>query len=252
MSDIPRAQDQLFDRGSSAREKYAALVVGRPGWAALIKHEVITLASQNTPGALGLALRQALYPALLGACGRNVVFGQNVVLRHPHKIRIGDNVVIDDNCLIDAKGASNRGITIGQGVFIGRNTILSCKNGDIEIGDGSNIGFNCELFSASAVRVGRDTLVAAYCYVIGGDHDFSDPSKSVLAQERRSAGVSIGDGAWLGAGAKILDGVIVGDHAVIGAGAVVRESVPTRAIAVGIPAKVVGQRPSATPEAVAE
>ena len=32
------------------------------------------------------------------------VFGQNVALRHPHKIRIGDNVVIDDNCLLDAKG----------------------------------------------------------------------------------------------------------------------------------------------------
>jgi acetyltransferase-like isoleucine patch superfamily enzyme len=252
MSDIPRAQDQLFDRGSSAREKYAALVVGRPGWGALIKHELVTLASQNTPGALGLALRQTLYPMLLGACGRNVVFGQNVVLRHPHKIRIGDNVVIDDNCLIDAKGATNHGITIGQSVVIGRNTILSCKNGDIEIGDGSNIGFNCELFSASAVRVGRDALVAAYCYVIGGDHDFSDPSKSVLAQERRSAGVSIGDGAWLGAGAKILDGVIVGDHALIGAGADGRESVPTRAIAVGIPAKVVGQRPPATPDVVAE
>jgi acetyltransferase-like isoleucine patch superfamily enzyme len=252
MNDIPRAQDQLFDRGSSAREKYAALVVGRPGWAALIKHEVITLASQNTPGALGLALRRALYPALLGACGRNVVFGQNVVLRHPHKIRIGDNVVIDDNCLVDAKGASNRGITIGQGVFIGRNTILSCKNGDIEIGDGSNIGFNCELFSASAVRVGRDALVAAYCYLGAGTHDMDDPSRPVIEQGRVSQGIALGSGVWLGAGAKILDGVIVGDHAVIGAGAVVRESVPTRAIAVGIPAKVVGQRPSAAPEAVAE
>ena len=127
------------------------------------------------PGALGFALRKTLYPALLGACGRNVVFGQNVVLRHPHKIRIGDNVVIDDNCLLDAKGESNHGITIGSGVFIGRNTILSCKNGDIEIEDGANIGFNCELFSASRVRVGRDTLIAAYCYVIGGDHDFGRP-----------------------------------------------------------------------------
>ena len=38
--------------------------------------------------------------------------------------------------------------------------------------------------------------------------------------------VSIGDGAWMGAGAKILDGVTIGAHAVIGAGAVVRESVP--------------------------
>ena len=73
------------------------------------------------------------------------------MLRHPHKIRIGDNVVIDDNCLIDAKGDANRGITIGSGVFVGRNTILSCKNGDIELGDGANVGFNCEIFSASRV-----------------------------------------------------------------------------------------------------
>ena len=244
MPEIPRAQDQLFDRRTSAREKYAALVVGRPGWAALIKHELITLASQNTPGALGLAIRQTLYPRLLGACGRNVVFGQNVVLRHPHKVRIADDVVVDDNCLIDAKGESNRGITIGRGVFIGRNTILSCKNGDIELGEGANIGFNCEIFSASTVRIGREALIAAYCYIIGGDHDFSDPSKPVLAQTRRSEGVTIGDAVWLGAGAKILDGVAVGDHAVIGAAALVRESIPARAIAVGIPAKVVGERPA--------
>jgi acetyltransferase-like isoleucine patch superfamily enzyme len=252
MPEIPRAQDQLFDRRTSAREKYAALVVGRPGWAALIKHELITLASQNTPGALGLAIRQTLYPSLLGACGRNVVFGQNVVLRHPHKVRIGDDVVIDDNCLIDAKGESNRGITIGRGVFIGRNTILSCKNGDIELAEGANIGFNCEIFSASMVRVGREALIAAYCYIIGGDHDFSDPSKPVLAQTRRSEGVTIGDAVWLGAGAKILDGVAVGDHAVIGAAALVRESIPTRAIAVGIPAKVVGERPMSAAGVVAE
>jgi acetyltransferase-like isoleucine patch superfamily enzyme len=252
MTDIPRAQEQLFDRRMSAADKYAALVVGRRGWAALIKHELVTMASQSTPGALGLALRQALYPLLLGACGRNVVFGQNVVLRHPHKIRIGDNVVIDDNCLVDAKGETNRGITIGSGVFIGRNTILSCKNGDIDLDDGANIGFNCEIFSASAVRVGRDVLIAAYCYLIGGDHDYRDPSQPILSQGRRSAGVTVGDGAWLGAGAKILDGVAVGDHAVIGAAALVRESIPSRAIAVGIPARVIGQRPAAPAAQVAE
>jgi acetyltransferase-like isoleucine patch superfamily enzyme len=242
MTDIPRAQDQLFDRRTSARDKYTALVVGRPGWGALIKHELITMASQSTPGALGLALRRTLYPSLLGACGRSVVFGQNVMLRHPHKIRIGDNVVIDDNCLIDAKGDDNRGITIGSGVFIGRNTILSCKNGDIEVEDGANIGFNCEIFSASRVRLGREALLAAYCYLIGGDHDFTDPTLSVLAQPRRSMGISVGAGAWLGAGAKVLDGVSVGDRAIVGAGAVVRDPVPAGSIAVGIPAKVIGQR----------
>lgn len=239
---IPRAQDQLFDRRSSAREKYARLVVGRDGWPALLKHELITLATQSVPGALGLALRQAFYPSLLGACGRGAVFGQNVVLRHPGKIRIGSDVVVDDNCLLDAKGSSNAGIDVGDGVFIGRNTILSCKEGDIRIESGANIGFNCELFSASRVHIGRNVLIAAYCYVIGGDHDFSDPGTTVLEQERRSAGVSIGDGAWLGAGAKILDGVTIGAGAIVGAGAVVRDSVPALAIVAGVPARIVGRR----------
>jgi acetyltransferase-like isoleucine patch superfamily enzyme len=242
MPDIPKAQEQLFSPRSSARAKYSALVVGRPGWGALLKYECVQLVSQHVPGALGLALRKTLFPSLLGACGSNVIFGQNVVLRHPHKIRIGDNVVIDDNCLIDAKGDTNAGITIGNGVFVGRNSILSCKNGDIRIADGANIGFNCEVFSASVVTIGRDTLLAAYCYVIGGDHDFSNPSVAVLEQGRRSAGVSIGAGAWLGAGAKILDGVAIGDGAIVGAAAVVRDAVPAGAIAVGIPARVVGER----------
>jgi acetyltransferase-like isoleucine patch superfamily enzyme len=242
LANIPRAQDQLFAAGQSAREKYSALVVGRPGWGALLHYEIVQLLGQHVPGALGLAMRRTLFPSLLGRCGRNVVFGQNVVLRHPHKIRIGDNVVIDDNCLLDAKGDANRGIAIGSGVFVGRNSILSCKNGDIDLADGANVGFNCEVFSASRVTIGRDTLLAAYCYVIGGDHDFSDPSAAVIEQGRRSEGVSIGAGAWLGAGAKILDGVTIGDGAIVGAGAVVRDAVPAGAIAVGMPARVVGQR----------
>jgi acetyltransferase-like isoleucine patch superfamily enzyme len=241
---IARAQDQLFAPGTSARAKYAALVVGRPGLGALVTYELIVTFAQSWPGALGLAIRKALYPLLLGSCGRNVVFGQHVVLRHPHKIHIGSNVVVDDNCLLDAKGETNRGIRIADGVFVGRNSILSCKDGDIELADGANIGFNCEVFSASRVTIGRGVLMAAYSYVIGGDHDFSDPSKPVLEQSRTSAGVAIGDGAWIGAGAKILDGVTIGDGAVIGAGAVVRDAVPAAAIAVGIPARVVGSRGS--------
>ncbi|PYR17191.1 MAG: hypothetical protein DMF95_34100 [Acidobacteria bacterium] len=239
---IAKAQEQLFDSGRSASAKYAALVVGRPGLGSLLKYELIMTTAQPRAGALGLVLRKRLYPLLLGSCGRNVVFGQNVVLRHPHKIHIGSNVVVDDNCLIDAKGETNRGIRIGDGVFIGRNTILSCKNGDIELADGANIGFNCEVFSASRVTIGKSVLMAAYGYVIGGGHDFSDPSTPVIEQTRTSAGVTIGDGVWMGAGAKILDGVTIGDGAVLGAGAVVRENVAARAIAVGIPARVVGSR----------
>ena len=239
---IEKAQEQLFDSRRSSRQKYVALVVGRTGLAALLQYELIVTLTQSCPGALGLGLRKTFYPMLLGSCGRHVVFGQNVVLRHPHKIHIGNDVVVDDNCLLDAKGESNRGIRIGDGVFIGRNTILSCKNGDIDLGDHANIGFNCELFSASRVTIGASALLAAYTYVIGGDHDFSDPSKSVLEQTRTSAGVTIGPGAWMGAGAKILDGVTIGHHAVVGAGAVVRADVPAHAVAVGVPARIVSNR----------
>jgi acetyltransferase-like isoleucine patch superfamily enzyme len=234
-----KAQEQLFAPGKSSRQKYAELIVGRPGLGALLRYEFVMTIAQARAGALGLALRKTLYPRLLGSCGRNVVFGQNVVLRHPHKIHIGSDVVIDDNCLLDAKGSRNAGISIGDGVFVGRNTILSCKDGDIELGESANIGFNCEIFSASRVTIGARVLMAAYAYVVGGDHDFSDPAKSVLEQTRKSAGVTIGDGAWIGAGAKMLDGIAIGERAIIGAGAVVRSDVPAFATAVGVPARVV-------------
>jgi acetyltransferase-like isoleucine patch superfamily enzyme len=242
VTNIPRAQEQLFAPGSAAA-KYARLVVGRPGWGALVRHELVTQLSQHVPGAIGLWLRQRLYPRLLGTCGRNVVFGQNVVLRHPHKIRIGNNVVIDDHCLLDAKGDSNQGISIGSGVFVGRNTILSCKNGDIEIGNDANVGFNCEVFSASRVVIGRGTLLAAYTYLIGGDHQVTDRLRGVLEQVRQSAGIVVGDGAWLGARVSVLDGSRIGDRAIVGAHAVVRGDVPDGATAVGIPARILDPGP---------
>jgi acetyltransferase-like isoleucine patch superfamily enzyme len=239
---IEKAHDQLFAHGVSASAKYAAHVVGREGLGALLRHEFVVTLTQSCPGALGLLLRKTCYPWLLGSCGRDVVFGQNVVLRHPHKIHIGSNVVIDDNCLLDAKGTSNRGIRIGSGVFVGRNSILSCKNGDIEIEDGANIGFNCEVFSASRVILGRDVLVAAYAYLIGGDHAVEDRSRPMQAQARSSKGITVGAGAWVGAGAKLLDGVTVGAGAIVGAGAVVRSAVPDRAVAVGVPARILPDR----------
>ena len=84
------------------------------------------------------------------------MFGVNVTLRHPHKIAIGDNVVIDDQCCLDAKGTDNRGIAIGNGVFVGRNTILSCKNGDIVIEDRANLGLQLrDLLGVARARRAR-------------------------------------------------------------------------------------------------
>lgn len=230
-------QKEMFSPDSSNVQKYCDLVVGQRGFLALLKYEFIT-SHACVPGALGLFLRSKLYPCLLKECGSGVTFGQNVVIRHPHKISIGSNVVIDDNCVLDAKGTDNDGIRIGNGVFLGRNSILSCKNGDITLEDNVNIGFNCEVFSASKVVLGKSTLVAAYTYFVGGGHDYDDPTTSVLDQGRSSAGIECGEGAWFGAGAKILDGVAVGAHAIIGANSVVTRDVPEYAVAAGTPATV--------------
>jgi acetyltransferase-like isoleucine patch superfamily enzyme len=163
-------------------------------------------------------------------------------LRHPKKIKIGDNVVIDDNCVLDAKGQSNQGINIGSGVFLGRNTILNCKNGNINIDDNANFGFNCHIFAAGNVNVGKNALIAAYTYFVGGDHTFAQTDVAPLFQPRTAKGINIGDNIWIGAGVRILDGISVGRDVIIGANAVVNKDIPDFAIAVGIPAKIIKSR----------
>jgi acetyltransferase-like isoleucine patch superfamily enzyme len=235
-------QEELFAPGRSKVERYSQLVIGKPSLWALLKYELIVTLTGWIPGALGLVLRSRLYPLLLGRVGRNVTFGSNVVLRHPHKIRIGSNVHIDDGCCVDAKGTDNRGISIGDGVFIGRNTILSCKNGDIVVDDHANIGFNCEIFSGSHVRLGKNTLVAAYTYLVGGDHEYRRVDVPVLHQGRIARGIEVDDNVWLGAHVVVADGVHIGRDAIIGAGAVVIGNIPPFHIAAGIPAKSLRDR----------
>jgi acetyltransferase-like isoleucine patch superfamily enzyme len=243
-------QDELFNESRSKADKYRDLFVGRPGWWALFKYELALMLGSWVPGAIGFVLRSRLYPLVLGSVGSNVIFGVNVTLRHPHKIHIGDNVVIDDLCCLDAKGTDNKGLSIGNGVFIGRNTILSCKNGDIIIEDRANIGFNCEIFSASRVRVGKDILMAAYTYLVGGDHLYDRTDIPVLQQGRTARGIDVGDGAWLGAHVVVTDGSTIGRDAIIGAGAVVVGDIPEFAIATGIPAKVTRDRRYSSPQAL--
>jgi acetyltransferase-like isoleucine patch superfamily enzyme len=228
------------EQGSRWR-KYAEWVVGKTDLASVVKYELITFFVGNLAGALGLYLRGRLYPYILGAVGNNVVFGRGITLRHPHKIRIGHNVIIDDYCVLDAKGQSNKGISIGDDVFIGRNTIIYCKDGEIEIQPRANISFNCVVFSSHRVQIGPETMVAAYCYIMsGGSYEYHRSEVSFSAQDGYAKGPTlIGEGCWLGAKVVVLDGVTIGDRTVIGAGAVVTKPLPSDAVAVGVPAQVV-------------
>ncbi len=225
-------------------KQYAELVVGKTELVSLLRYELITGVLGNLPGAVGLYLRSKYYPWILGAVGSNVVFGRGITLRHPHKISIGNNVVIDDHCMLDAKGRTNGGITIGDGVFIGRNSIVYCKDGDIDIQPRVNISFNCEVFSSLRVVIGRGTLIAAYCFVMsGGTYTYGESDVAFVDQEGCAKGPTvIGEGCWLGARVTVLDGVSIGSRTVLGAGAVITKDLPDRVVAVGVPATVLHKR----------
>ena len=74
----------------------------------------------------------------------------------------------------------------------------------------------------SAVKGGRDIRIE-HLVTIGAE---------------RNASPSLGDGVFIGAGAKIIGAVHIGNHAKIGANAVVTHDVPDHCTAVGIPARI--------------
>jgi acetyltransferase-like isoleucine patch superfamily enzyme/uncharacterized membrane protein YbhN (UPF0104 family) len=223
--------------------KYREMCLGH---APLLLYELAMTLAQNTGGALGMLLRKNLYPRLLGRCGRGVIFGKGVTLRHPDRIWIGDGAVIDDNVVLDAKGPDGEApnIVIGDSVFLGRGTILSCKGGTIELGDNVNLGASCQIQSESSCRVGANVLFAGYCYVVaGGNHGLARLDIPPIQQQPISrGGVTICDGAWLGANVKVIDGVTMGRDSVAAAGAVLVRSCADYDIVGGVPAKVLRNR----------
>jgi acetyltransferase-like isoleucine patch superfamily enzyme len=73
------------------------------------------------------------------------------------------------------------------------------------------------------------------------DHLFEGMERPIMQQGISARGITVEDGAWIGAGAIVVDGVRVGARAVVGAGAVVTRDVPPRTLAAGVPARVIRQ-----------
>lgn len=232
-------QAALTDQKKSALKKYQEVVIGRPGLVRLIWFELLTMFLGPLPGAVGLLLRSKLYPFLFASVGKKVVFGRSMTIRHPHKIEIGDNCVFDDYSVLDAKGEDNRGIKLGKNVMIGRSTVLSCKNGNISIGDNTNVAMNCFIQSAREVEIGSYVLFGAFCYVIGGgDHKTDRLDIPILSQGQVVRGVIIEDNCWLGGGVLVQDGSLIGRDTIVGSGSVVRKELPSFSVAAGVPATV--------------
>lgn len=250
---------KIFDEQEPPSRKYRRLVIGEGTWWEFIKYEVLTTCLGPLPGALGLALRKRLYRLLFEEIGEGVVFGRNVVVRHPRRVRLGDGVVIDDGCVIDARGGELEGVTIGDRVILNRGTVIQAKVGPIHIGAESDIGAGSGLYSQGGIHVGERVAMGGQCIVGGGLIDPrrtpSEPGEDPTGtrdQRKVSKGpVRIGDRVAMGVAVIVLDGVEVGAGCIVGAGAVLREAVPPYTIVVPHQRLILLPRSGDTPEPAA-
>jgi acetyltransferase-like isoleucine patch superfamily enzyme len=106
------------------------------------------------------------------------------------------------------------------------------------VGDKSYFGKDVFLDLKDKIVVEERVTVAMRATIL----THTDVGNSPLAEGAipvTQAPVMIRAGAYIGAGAMLLQGVEIGERAVIGAGAVVTGSIPADSIAVGVPARVV-------------
>ena len=155
-------------------------------------------------------------------------------------IRIEENVSINGD--IDIRNRENGKINISRDVSIDTNSrFVVANNAILNIGPGCRIGpysiFNC----GEDISIGRDCIFGGYCYFQSSNHGIKK-GELIKNQTHTYGKISIGEGVWIGAHVKILAGTFIGDGAVIGANAVVTKNIPSNAIAVGTPARVISYR----------
>jgi acetyltransferase-like isoleucine patch superfamily enzyme len=231
-------------------QAYLDLQVGSTGFWSLAKYELLASFGTLLPGSLGLAFRRMLWPSLFERSGRNVVWGRNVVVRHPGKMVIGEGVLVDDDCFFDAKGSGSGEFRIGDEVLVSRGCIVSGKGGNLDIGPRANIGAYSQIWSLGGLSIGADARLAGHCYIGGGGYDPDGPIDVPMSEQPVVPGfIEVGSDCWLGAGVVVLPGVKVGRGSVVGAGSVVTRDIPAYSIAVGAPARVIRRRRFAPPEA---
>lgn len=125
----------------------------------------------------------------------------------------------------------------GSMVDIGRKISFSSH---VTLGDRSSIGD--EAYILGKVVIGNDVMTAARCAFIASNHNINRVDIPMNQQGGKESQIVIGNNVWIGYGSCITAGVHVGDGAVIGAGAVVTKDVPPNAIVGGVPARVLKYR----------
>lgn len=178
--------------------------------------------------------------------GGIVFIGKRVVIENFHLMKIGRNSRIENNCIIGALGKV--GLTIGNNSSIGVFSRVIVSSGYQNLGEyiriGNNVGVGgySNLGGSGGVCIGDNTIIGPYFSAHPENHIFEDINKEIRLQGTQRAAIIIEENCWLGAKVTVLAGVTIGKGSIIGAGAVVTKNIPEYSIAVGNPAIILKKR----------
>lgn len=136
---------------------------------------------------------------------------------------------------------------IGQSVVLGNPVNIGVPS-QVFLADQVNLRFGLTIINTKAekVIVGKYSVIGPQCTIVTNNHCATVGVPMFQLTDShindKSEDVVIEEDVWIGARCTILAGVTIGRGAIIGAGAVVTKSIPPYAVAVGIPAKIIGSK----------
>lgn len=132
--------------------------------------------------------------------------------------------------LIDAKGSA-----IIEAPF-------HCAYGmNITLAEDVFLNAGCTILDTASVTIGAQSALGPNVQIYCAEHH-QDPVKRCVEGLEIARPVKIGKQVWIGGSAIILAGVSIGDGAVIGAGSVITRDVEAGQIVVGNPARPIDRR----------
>jgi acetyltransferase-like isoleucine patch superfamily enzyme len=140
---------------------------------------------------------------------------------------------IGEGCILGDQSCVRERVTIADDVVVGRGSLVE---NDTTIGRGTRI--QAEAYVTAYSTLEEDVFIAP-CVVTTNDNFMGRTER----RRELMKGPTIRRGARVGGGAILCPGIEVGEEAFVGAGAVVVEDVPARAVVVGNPARVLREVP---------
>jgi acetyltransferase-like isoleucine patch superfamily enzyme len=111
----------------------------------------------------------------------------------------------------------------------------------LRIGDRVGIRPYCMISASESISIDDDVIIGAFSSVIDSDHTFAQGHPNVMHNSVATSPIRIGRGTWLAERVAVLRGASIGRCCIVGANSVVRGDLPDYAIAVGAPARIVGE-----------